>query len=147
MPIALTAAEYQALLVAMFGNQTVTDNILTYWQAAGQPYSDDDPGLIYLATRLYVLDLALAGAIGKVDFRALNGASVSQSQEFDHLMALHKLWSDELAAGVQSSAGARVSQIAKTAPIEPPYTTMPDANDRAYRGDPYRGGRRTRWPR
>lgn len=141
---AYTAEEWQARIVAEFGNTNVATNITIYWATAAQGYTDLTQ--IYLATKIYIIDQALIGAIGKVDFRALNGASVSQSDMFDHLVRLRELWASQLAAAAAGAAGgAAVGLLQQTAPVMPPCQLGPDANDRAYRGDTYRG--RRRWPR
>lgn len=135
----MTAEEYQQALVNEFQNATVTANIATYWSISA--LSSD--ALTYLKTRLHILDLALIGAVGKVDFKALDGASVALSDYFDHLLELRKLAAEALDSALADAGGVAVGTIAKTAPIERPCIAGPDANDRMYRGDTYR----RRWPR
>lgn len=130
----MTAEEYQQLLIDEFQNATVTANMSRYWAfAAGAT-----DAMTYLRTRLYIFDLALTGAVGKVSFKALDGSSVEQSDYFDHLLRLRELAAAELQAAANDAGGIGVSTILKTAPIEPPCGFQPDANDRAFRGDPYR---------
>ncbi len=132
--MALTASEYQELLVDEFASDTITANIARYWAVSAQ----DTDALTYLKTRVYILDLLLTGAAGKVSFKALDGASVSMSDYFDHLRALRETAAGELAAASSGSVDAAIGTIEKTAPIERPNALWPDANDRRYRGDSYR---------
>jgi hypothetical protein len=137
-----TAAEYQQFLIEEFQNDTVTANIARYWALS----AGATDALTYLRTRLYILDLALTGAVGKVSFKALDGSSVEQSDYFDHLLELRKLAAAELQAAAGDVGGVAVGTLLKTAPIEPPCGFQPDANDRAFRGDPYRRTRRRNPP-
>lgn len=132
--MALTAEEYQQLLVDEFASDTVTANITRYWAVSAQ----DTDALTYLKTRLYIIDALLTGAAGKVSFKALDGASVSMSDYFDHLRTLRELAAAELAAASSGGVDMVATTITKTAPIERPDARWPDANDRQYRGDTYR---------
>ena len=97
----------------------------------------------YLSTRLAAIDLLLGAAAQLVSFRTSSGSSVQASDVFDHLTKLREL--AVAAIGGTSASGSAAGQLTATAPIDPPFGagSVPDANDRAYRGDPYRS--RKRW--
>jgi hypothetical protein len=134
----MTPEAYQALLVEEFANATITANISRYW-ALSAAASDR---LTFLQARIYILDLALTGAIGKVSFKALDGASVQLSDYFDHLLAIRNLAKDELVAAMSGDSTVAVGLIQKTAPIMSPNGIGPDGNDSAYRGGLYAPRRR-----
>lgn len=133
--MALTAAQYRALIVAQFGDDpAVAESVDLLWAK-----NDDQANvaLQYLYTRRDVIDLLLTRARSQVDFRALNGASVSLSQLTENLQRLRQTVEDEIAGEIAEAGGYQSGEIATQAPVAPPYPWMSDANAPRYRGSPY----------
>ena len=135
----MTAAEYQQLIVDEFALEEISTNIARYWTLSDQ---GDGDARTYLRTRLYVIDLLLTRAANRVSFRALDGASVSLSDWFDHLTAIRQAAYQALQEARAAQGVAASGQLTTTAPVAPP-PGMPDANDPAYGGWPYARRRRT----
>lgn len=134
--MALTEAEYQALIVAeLGGDATVSAQIATLWSE-----TDDSATLRehYLRAKVKAIRLLMGTARLQVSFKALNGASVNLSDLFKHLRELLEATEAELAASATAAGGYESGEITKTAPVEQPDSAPFDANDRAFRGDPYR---------
>ena len=129
----LTEDQYRALIVAELGNlQIVKTNINTYWQLAADAATLNER---YLRAKRAALDLVLGLAASQVSFKALDGASVSLSDMFDHWMALRELIQGQLDVGAaQAQGGGLVGEMTKTAPIMAP-PGAPNPNAQAYRGD------------
>jgi hypothetical protein len=91
----------------------------------------------FLYTKRDALDVLMATVRMKVDFKALDGASVSLSDLMDHLQQMRDdvegLIDDEQAGILNAPA---IGDITTTAPIMPP-PFWPDGNDPRYKGDIY----------
>ena len=138
----LTEQEYQELIVAEVGDdarRTLASTVGVYWRRY-DAYSDLE--LRYLHVKLAAIDLMLGRVRGQVTIRDGDGASVDLNKLFDHLTAMRELVTTQIASGVGSSSaassGGAIGQLTKTAPQMPPVGGPLDANDTAYRGDPYR---------
>lgn len=134
--MALTAAEYQDLIVAeLGGDATVSAQIGTLWSET------DDAATLrehYLRAKIKAIRLLMGSARLQVTFRALNGASVNLSDLFKNLREMLEDAEAELRADTAAQGGYESGEITKAAPVEQPDDSPVDANDRAYRGDPYR---------
>lgn len=138
----LTEQEYQDLIVAEVGDDarsTLASTIGVYWRRH-DGYTDLD--VRYLHVKLAAVDLMLGRVRGQVTIRDGDGASVDLNKLFDHLTAMRETVQAQIASGVASSGGASsgggIGLLTKTAPQMPPAGSLLDANDTAYRGDPYR---------
>lgn len=141
--MALTAEQYQALILAELGDDaTLAAQLSTLWELA-----EGGGALIdrYRRAKLAGVELLLARAAGQVSFKALDGASVDLSDRFAHLLQLRDQLRAELAVAEGAAGGYGVGEITTQAPLSAPPapTTTPDPNARALRGDPLappRGG-------
>lgn len=140
--MALTEEQYIQLIITSIGGDTTTNllatTLPTLWAAHE---SVEDLNARALLIKVDAIELLLGQNWKYVSFKALNGASVSASDIFDHLLKLRQIAIEQAERGADlSSVGGAVGQLEATAPIDPPLGlgSYPDANDRAYRGDPYR---------
>lgn len=138
----LTAQEYQDLIMAEVGDDargTLAWAIDTYWRRY-DAYADLESR--YLHVKLAAIDLMLGRVRGQVTIRDGDGGSVDLNKLFDHLTAMRETVQSQIASGVgagsAASSGGAIGQLTKTAPQMPPAGSGYDANDTAYRGDPYR---------
>lgn len=139
----LTEQEYQDLIVAEVGDDaasTLASTVGVYWRRY-DGYTDLETR--YLQVKLAAIDLMLGRVRKQVDFRDPAGISASAHQLFTHLTQMRDIVQDQIdsGAGVASSgaaAGGGIGLLTKTAPQMPPAGSLLDANDTAYRGDPYR---------
>lgn len=135
----MTEEQYIQLIIASIGGDT-TDGLLaanlpSYW--ALHSTSGDARRLV--ETKIDGIRMLLGQAWRKVSFKALDGASVSLSDMFDHLTTLLSLAQDELAQAQGGMDGAAsIGDIAATAPIGPDTPCGPNPNARQYRGDALR---------
>lgn len=142
--MALTEEQYIALIIAGIGGDTddsvLATNLPLFWQARD---SIDDLNARALLVKLDAIDLLLGQTWRKVSFKALDGASVNLSDMFKHLLDLRDAVQAAADRGdTLASVGGAVGELTTQAPVAPPFVGWPDANDRAYRGDPYRSRKR-----
>jgi len=144
--MAPTEADYIQLIIVTIGGDTegglLATNLPIFWSAHD---SVDDLNARAALVKLDAIDLLLGQSWKKVSFKALDGASVSLSDLFDHLLRLRQLAQDAADRGdTITNAGGAIGELTTQAPIAPPWGagTFPDANDRAYRGDAYRSRKR-----
>lgn len=135
----MTEEEYIAQIITSIGGDTtdgmLATNLPIYWAARD---SVADLNARALLVKRDGIDLLLGNTWRKVDFKALDGASVSLSDMFDHLLKLRSVVQDQIdRLADQAAAGGAVGELLTTAPIGPPTVFGPDANSGAYRGSPY----------
>ena len=139
--MALTDAQYKQLVILQTGDTAdlaLTTNIDLLWEL-----HTDKAALPELRFR-YVKREAIGVVLGKlreqVSFTGPGQLSMSLHQRIDTLIAMDGLLRAEIvrleAAGVGHAPAA--AQLITPAPVVPPGGSGVDANDRAYRGDPYR---------
>lgn len=136
----MTEQEYIQLIITSIGGDTTSDllatNLPIYWDLHA---ATSDDGVRAILVKVDGIRLLLGQNWKYVSFKALDGASVSASDIFDHLLKLLSLAQDELAqAQSVLSGGGALGQLTTTAPINPTCIGQPDPNDRMYRGDPLR---------
>lgn len=137
--MALTDAQYQQLIVAEVGDDaqsTLASTVPVYWVR----YSGiADLEARFLYAKLAAIDLMLGRVRGQVTIRDGDGASVDLNKLFDHLTTMRETVQTQIEGASQAgSASSAAGDLTTTAPIMPPAGSRIDANDRAYRGDPYR---------
>lgn len=142
--MALTEEQYIQLIITSIGGDTtgglLAANLPIYWSARD---GVDDLNARALLVKIDGIDLLLGQNWKYVSFKALDGASVTASDIFDHLLKLRQLAQDQADRGDDiAGAGGAVGDLLITAPISPPCGYPFDANDRAYRGDAYRSRKR-----
>lgn len=139
----LSEQQYQDLILAEVGDdasRVVESTIALYWQRFA--------AIADLETRsLYVkracIDLLLGRARKQVTFKDASGATVDLNKLFDHLTTMRNDIDSLIETqSTAASAGGAAGDLTHTAPVMPPSGARVDANDRAYRGDPYRRARR-----
>lgn len=137
--MALGETDYQNLIVLEVGDDadgTLAANIATLWAQYAGAASDT---LHFLYAKQSAIDLMLGRVRQHVDIRALDGAEVKLDQLSVHLLRMRAGVDALIAAELAAVAGGPAAgPITATAPVAPPCIHMPDANDRAYRGDAYR---------
>jgi hypothetical protein len=137
----LTEQEYQQLIVAEVGDdstRTLASTVGVYWRRY-DAYTDLE--VRYLHVKLAAVDLMLGRVRGQVTIRDGDGASVDLNKLFDHLATMRETVQAQIDIGVgagSAASGGAIGVLTKTAPIMPPAGSLLDANDPAYRGDPYR---------
>lgn len=142
----VTESDYRALILAELGqaaDSALARQLTVLWSIAGGVSGGNDR-LQYLRVKRAAIDFLLADAHTAVDAKE-GDASESFGQVFEHLLKLATAVDEAIAMALKSGAGRRapaVGQLNRTAPIQatdPAPPTYPlDANERAYRGDPYR---------
>lgn len=140
--MALSEQQYQDLIVAEVGDDAsavLASTVPLYWAR----YSAYDLETRFLYTKRAAIDLMLGRVRAKVDVQVFEGPRKSMSQLFDHLTQMRATVEALISTADQvGSAGAASGDLTTTAPIMPPAGSRIDANDRAYRGDPYTRRRR-----
>lgn len=134
----LTDAEQQTLILALVGDDdqgTVAAVLPILWKQTAGATSDDQRRL---QTQLLAVDVLLARVRGRVSFRTADGTQVTEAQLTENLQTMRRNVLDDLARLQQVESGPVIGDLSTTAPVEPPDGSFVDANDRAYRGDPYR---------
>lgn len=137
----MTEEEYIQLIITEIGGDTadglLAANLPTYWAAHADLASD---AARKAASKVDAIRLLLGQSWRKVSFKALNGASVSLSDMFEHLLKLLEIAQEEqaLVAASSTGAGVAVGVLTKTAPIMPDTPRGLDPSARRYRGDPLR---------
>lgn len=134
--MSLTAEQYQALIVAELGDDaTLAAQIATLWTLSE---GTGDDAARYIRCKLRAVDLLLGRAAGKVNFKALDGASVDLSDYFAHLAELRDQLAAQVAQADSIAGGYGVGAITTITPISeaPAPATTVDPNARALRGDP-----------
>ena len=149
--MALTDQQYKDLIIDETEDPggIISKNIDVYWEI------ESDRGKVskklqYLYTFRKALMTLLTRAHKKVDFNSSGDLQVRLQQMSDNLQELYDRTQseiDELEKQIDSAGGGAVGQLTQTAPVMPPSRSGPDANDRRYRGDPYRRNKRygNRW--
>lgn len=144
--MALSDEEAIQLIIASIGGDTA-DGLLaqylpTYWAAHEDAGSE---AARILLTTIDGIDLLLGQMWRRVDFKALDGASVNLSDMFDHLLKLRGLKQGQIdTADAAANAYPAVGELEVTTPIPPPCGYPFDANAPAYRGNAYPPRRRRR---
>lgn len=134
----LDEAAYKEQIIDEVGDDTagtLASRITRLWTK-----HDNQPTLEhqYLYAKRSAIDVMLARVRGQTTIRDGDGASVDLNKLFDHLQAMRSFVTDLITeAESGTSSGGAVGDLTTTAPIAPPSTSFVDANDRAYRGDPY----------
>lgn len=144
--VAVTETEYRSLLLEEL-RQTEDSAVARQWGALWRmqgALSGGNTYLRYLRVKRAAIDFLLSEKHAKVDSKE-GDASESFGQIFEHLLDLAKATDTAIALAVKAGAGRRapvVGQLSRTAPRmptdQPPSNFPLDANDPAYRGDPYR---------
>lgn len=134
-----TEAEYKQLIILQVGDDaagTLASNIDLLWSS----HSDvANSALVALLTKRDAIDVMLAKVRTNVSFKALNGASVSASDMFDHLFQMRELVDAQIAQAQSGQDGAiAIGDLVQTAPIMPDSARGANPNARQYRGDPLR---------
>lgn len=142
----LTEQEYRDLIVAEVGDDaqsTLRSTIGVYWRRY-DAYADLETR--YLHAKLAAVDLMIGRVRSRVTIRDGDGASVDLNKLFDHLTTMRETVEAQIARGIgagsAAASGGAIGLLTKTAPQMPPAGSLLDANDTAYRGDPYRPRRR-----
>jgi NADH pyrophosphatase NudC (nudix superfamily) len=142
--MALTEEQYIQLIITSIGGDTTSavlaTNLPIFWSARD---GVEDLNARALLVKIDGIDLLLGQNWKYVSFKALDGASVSASDIFDHLLKLRQLAQEQADRGADiANAGGAIGELLTTAPISPPCGYPFDANDGAYRGDAYRSRKR-----
>lgn len=136
----MTEQEYIDLIIASVGGDTadslLATNLPIFWDAHD---TIADLAIRAAAVKVDALRMLLAATARRVDFRALDGASVNLSDMFEHFLKLLRIAEEEL-ANIQTLAagGGLIGQLTTTAPIMADTPRGIDPNARSYRGDPLR---------
>lgn len=139
--MALTEQQYIDLIVAEVGDDaasTLATTVPLYW---GRHAGLADEAR-FLATKRDAIDVMLGRVRGQVRIVGVGGASIDAHQLTTHLQDMRALVQAQIESDTAASgAGGAVGALATPAPVPAPLGAF-DANDRAYRGDPYRRTRR-----
>ena len=99
----MTEAEYIALAIASIGGDTedglLATNLPIFWSL----HSSSSDARRAIEIKIDGIRILLGQTWRKVSFKALDGASVSLSDMFDHLVKLLSLYQEEL---IQAQSGA-----------------------------------------
>lgn len=139
----MTEEEWISLVIAQLGGDTADTLLATwlpvYWDAhSGAPSDAARAAMV----KVDGINLLLGNAWRGVDFKALDGSSVSLSDMFEHLTELLGIAQAQAAAaiggGTSATGGAvAIGSLTTTAPIMADTGGI-DPNARRYRGDPLR---------
>jgi hypothetical protein len=137
--MALTEAELKSLIVLQVGDDaagTLAASIDLLWSS----HADTSAiGLVALLTKRDAIDVMLAKVRNQVSFKALNGASVSASDMFDHLWKMRELIDAQIEAAQSGADGAfAIGELITVAPLGADSARGANPNARQYRGDPLR---------
>lgn len=143
MPLDATA--YQSLIVAEVGDTAsnlIAGQIATLWTL-----NDDQPTekLQYLHTKRAAIGMLMGAVREQVSQQGTDGVRTDLSDKLKNLslmLAATERGIADLLTQSQAGIGPQSGELTTTTPISPPCPSGPDANDRAYRGDPYRRPRR-----
>lgn len=136
----MTEEEWISLIITSIGGDTadllLATNLPIFWDVHESITSDAARAA---AVKVDGIRLLIGQSWRQVSFKALDGASVSLSDMFDHLLKLLEVAQQELAQAMTSASGSgmAIGTLTKTAPVVV-STGQTDPNDRRYRGDPLR---------
>ena len=146
--MALSDADQQTLILAQVGDDdsgTVARLLPILWSE-----TDDAPTPRQRRerTKLLAIDVLLGAVRGRVSFRTADGTQVSEAELTANLQAMKgearaELERLQLSEITDAGGGYASGELAQTAPTAKPSDRTFDANDAAYRGDPYRPPFRT----
>jgi hypothetical protein len=141
--MALTEAEYQALIITEVGDDTtgtLATNVPVYWSMRD---TIADLALRYLYVKRDAIILMMGKLRDLVDMSS-GGDSIKLSQQITNLRTLLEVLESQLEQVSQTGgASAAAGQLTQTAPILPPPGAF-DANSQDYRGNVYLNRRRRR---
>jgi hypothetical protein len=135
----MTEAEYIALAIASIGGDTedglLATNLPIFWSL----HASSSDTLRAVEIKIDGIRMLLGQTWRKVSFKALDGASVSLSDMFDHLVKLLALYQDELTLAQMGASGSvAIGELTTQAPIGRDTPRGIDPNSRSVRGDPLR---------
>lgn len=93
-----------------------------------------DTGALSLAVMYLARELAVQFAQKPSDITLASGLRLAWRERVSRWMEIAELSQTTASASLSPAGG----QLTATAPVMPPCPGAPDANDRLYRGDPYR---------
>jgi len=135
----LTEAELKSLILLQVGDDsagTLAAAIDLLWSSHADVANI---ALVALLTKRDAIDVMLARVRNQVSFKALDGASVSASDMFDHLFKMRELTEAQIEAAQAGQDGSvAIGELTTTAPIGRDSPRGIDPNARGYRGDPLR---------
>lgn len=135
----LTADAYKAQIVDEVGDTAsghIAANVSTYWTMYDHVTSLH---LRYLYAKRKAIDVLLGKVREQVDMTGVEGVRAALDQKSKHLLAMRETVEADIKATTMQGAGQpTIGTLTQTAPVMPPVTGGIDANDRRYRGDPYR---------
>jgi len=135
----MTEEQYITLIIASIGGDTVDGLLATNLPIFWSLHSSSSDASRAIEVKIDGIRLLLGQAWRKVSFKALDGASVSLSDMFDHLLKLLELAQAELATAQLGADGSvAIGELTTTAPIGRDSPRGIDPNSRALRGDPLR---------
>lgn len=139
--MALTEAEYQALIITEIGDDdaaTLATTVPLYWSRRS---GVADLESRYQAVKRDALILMLGTVRGLVDMSS-GGDSIKLSQKLTNLRTMLEILDEQIAqASGAAGASAAAGELTQTAPILPPTGSF-DSNAGVYRGSPYQTRRR-----
>jgi len=142
--MALDSYAYQSLIVTQVGDTSdalIASQIATLWDL-----NDDQSTLKlqFLTTKRAAIEMLMGTVRQQVTFEIAGDHRRQQSDKLKNLQIMLATVNDEIdryaasGIGTDSDFAAATGDLTTTTPISPPSAAGPDANDRAYRGDPYR---------
>ena len=137
--MALTEAQYKQQIILLVGDDsvgTLAGAIDLLWSSHADV---SNIGLVSLLTKRDAIDVMLAKVRNMVSFKALDGASVSASDMFDHLFKMRQMTDAQIEQAQSGQDGSvAIGELTTTAPIGRDSARGIDPNARSLRGDPLR---------